>query len=309
MRTHLVTGGAGFIGSHLVRRLVAEGDRVVVLDNLDTGSRENLTGVDLELVVGDIRDRSVVDRCAQGVDTVFHLAAIASVPRSVEDPATSFAVDVIGTHNVFEAARAASARRVVCASSAAVYGENPSERLDESELPAPLSPYGAHKAAMESLAGATSHALGLPVVCLRFFNVYGARQDPRSSYAGVIAAFLGVLSRGGVPTVHGDGLQSRDFVHVSDVVEALLLAAERGEPGAAYNVGTGHPTSVLDLLRTIQAQLGSSDAVRFTESRAGDLRTSCASIDRLRALGYAPRRTLTEGLAETATWYREQASS
>lgn len=307
MQTHLVTGGAGFIGSHLVRRLLADGHRVVVLDNFDTGSRENLAGLDLELVEGDLRDLPTVRRCVEGVHTVFHLGAIASVPRSIEDPVQSFDVDVRGSHHVFEAARQAGVQRVVCASSAAVYGENPAPRLGEHELPAPVSPYGAHKAMMEDLARASSHSLGLPVVCLRFFNVYGARQDPRSSYAGVIAAFLGVLSQGGVPTVHGDGGQSRDFVHVSDVVEALLLGARHGEPGRAYNVGTGQPTSVLELLRTIQAQLGGSDEVHFGPARPGDLRTSCADIASLQGLGFHPTRTLVEGLAETATWYLEQA--
>lgn len=304
MRTALVTGGAGFIGSHLVRRLVADGLRVRVLDNLDTGREANLDGVDLDFVRADVRDADAVLRATEGCAEVYHLAAVASVPRTVADPAESFAVNGLGTHHVLEAARRTGVACVVCASSAAVYGPTHVPRVGEDAPLRPQSPYGAEKACMEQLASAYAASYGLGVVCLRFFNVYGPRQDPNSPYSGVIAAFLAALVQGRVPEVHGDGSQSRDFVAVDDVVTACRLAATKGAPGGVYNVGTGQPTSVIALLRALQSALGTSDAVRFGPRRAGDLDASCAQIARLEALGFRADVGLAEGLAATAAWYR-----
>lgn len=306
MSTALVTGGAGFIGSHLVRSLLADGVRVRVLDDLSTGHRAHLDGLDVELTVGDVRDAGTVRSVAAGCSELYHLAAIASVPRTVAEPALSFAVNLGGTHQVLEAARTCGVERLIFASSAAVYGPATMARIPEGAPLRPQSPYGAEKAAGEQLVRAYAASYGMHAVSLRFFNVYGPRQDPSSPYSGVIAAFLGALVQGRIPEIHGDGSQSRDFVSVADVVAACRLAASRGVPGEAYNVGTGHPTSVLELLRAVQAGLDAPPDVRFGPRRAGDLDTSCADVTGLAALGFVARVPLGDGLAETARWYRDQ---
>ncbi|MEZ4322083.1 MAG: NAD-dependent epimerase/dehydratase family protein [Myxococcota bacterium] len=302
----LVTGGAGFIGSHLVRRLLADGWRVRVLDNFDTGHRSNLDGLAVDVLEGDLR--TDCEAAVAGCSRVFHLAAIASVPRSVAHPDESFAVNALGTSRLFEASRRAGVSRVVCASSAAVYGPTGAV-VSEDQVLRPQSPYGAEKAAMEHLATAYGAALGLEVVCLRFFNVYGPRQDPSSAYAGVIAAFCAALAAGRVPVVHGDGSQSRDFVYVSDVVDALVLAADHGVAGVPYNVGTGRPTSVIELLRNLQAALDAPPDATFGDRRAGDLDRSCADVSRLATLGFRAQVDLAEGLLHTGRWYREHFAS
>ena len=308
MAMHLVTGGAGFIGSHLVESLVSQGHHVKVLDNFDTGTRANLTGIDVEVLDGDIRDPDACAQATAGCDTVFHLAAIASVPRSVADPSMSFSVNATGTSNVFEAARHAGVRQIVGASSAAVYGPCTLAQIPESAPLLPQSPYGAEKATMEQLASAYNSCFDIDVTCMRFFNVYGSRQDPNSSYSGVIAAFLATILRGNTPTVHGDGSQSRDFVHVSDVVAACQRCANPEVPNGVYNVGTGRPTSVLELLRTIQSALSAPEGFNQTPRRTGDVDTSCADISRLTEVGYHPQMSLADGLKRTAMWYRDAAT-
>jgi UDP-glucose 4-epimerase len=309
--TALVTGGAGFIGSHLVEALAAAGRTVRVLDDLSTGSPENLAHGDPapELIRGSVTDAAAVERAVAGCDTVFHLAALASVARSVEDPRASHAACATGTLSVLDAARKAGVRRVVYAGSASAYGgASDAAGQDENTPLVALSPYAAAKLAGELYTEAFAHTYGLETVRLRFFNVFGPRQRADSPYSGVIAIFTALLAAGRAPTVHGDGLQSRDFVYVSDVVNALLLAADRpGVSGRVYNVGTGASVTLLQLIAELNAILGTSAVPVHGPPRTGDVRHSRAKIDRIRAdLGYAPAVPFAEGLRRTLAWYREQ---
>ena len=245
MRT-LVTGGAGFIGSHIVRRLLELGHAVRVLDDFSTGSRDNLAEVssDVEITAGDVRDADALERVANGCEVIFHEAAIVSVPYSIEHPMESHAVNVVGTLNTLEVARRVGARRVVFASSAAVYGAEPTLPKVESMLPAPISPYGVEKLTCEHYLAAWAHLFGVETVALRYFNVFGPRQDPSSPYSGVISVFVDRLLAGRGVTFFGDGRQTRDFVYAGDVAEANVLAASaRGVSGRAYNVACGRETS------------------------------------------------------------------
>lgn len=305
----LVTGGAGFIGSHLVEALAARGRPVRVLDDLSTGQASNLDHIAArpELVRGCVTDPAAVARAAEGCEVVFHLAALASVAKSVEDPATSHAACATGALNVLHAARAAGARRVVYAGSASAYGgaSDPAGQSEDTPLAA-LSPYAAAKLAGEFYAQAFAHTYGLETVRLRFFNVFGPRQRADSPYSGVIAIFAALLAAGRAPTVHGDGLQSRDFVYVTDVVQALLLAADApGASGRVYNVGTGGCVTLLELVAELNALLGTRAVPVHGPARAGDVRHSRARIDRARAdLGYAPAVPFAEGLRRTLEWAR-----
>ncbi len=306
----LVTGGAGFIGSHLVTRLLREGHQVRVLDDLSTGKRENLAHVagDVELLVADVRDRARVEAAAQGCDTIFHEAAIVSVPRSIDDPQESHDVNIQGTLNVLHAARRHGVRRVVFACSAAVYGEEPGLPKSETMLAAPISPYGVEKLAGEAYVLAWSKLYGVEGVSLRYFNVFGPRQDPRSPYSGVISIFVERALAGEVPTIFGDGLQTRDFVEVDDVVQANVLAATRPQAnGRAYNVGGGRETSLLDVLAAIGRAVGRTITPNHAPPRAGDIRASVADIRRAREeLGYAPRVSVEDGLARLVEWARSR---
>lgn len=301
----VVTGGAGFIGSHLVEALTARGDAVRVLDDLSTGSPENLPA-SVELVRADLADAESVRRIVAGAAVVFHLGAIASVQRSIEDPPLIHRVCGTGTLNVLEAARREGVRRVVYASSAAVYGVPDGPVQSESAALRPLSPYAAAKLAGEFYLQAFTACHGLETVALRFFNVYGPRQRADSPYSGVIALFLAALLEGRTPTIFGDGLQSRDFVAVEDVVQALLLAAESpGASGRVYNVGTGRSVTLLDLIAALNALLGTTVQPAHAPPRTGDIRHSRADISRAREeLHYEPRVSLEEGLARTLRWYR-----
>lgn len=297
--THcLVTGGAGFIGSHLVDALTAAGARVRVLDNFSTGKRDNLSA-GVEIIEGDIRDRSVLTQAMRGITHVFHEAAIASVAASVEDPIATDDVNVRGTLHVLEAARACGAQRVMFASSASVYGSPEVLPVHEDMAPRPESPYAVSKLAAEAYCCAAYTTYGLETISLRYFNVYGPRQDPRSPYSGVISIFLQAVGEGRAPTIFGDGQQTRDFIHVSDIVRANLLAAAapRAACGTAYNCGTGRQTSLLQLLDMLEEIAGSRIERVFAAARPGDVRRSCADITRIgRALGFAPGMTLAEGL-------------
>jgi UDP-glucose 4-epimerase len=304
----LVTGGAGFIGSHLVEGLVAGGWPVRVLDDLSTGVAGNLAGLSPvpELIHGDVGDPAVVQRAMQGIGTVFHLAALASVQRSVEAPADSHRVCATGTLHVLDSARRCGVRRVVYAGSASAYGIPDGDTQSERTAVRPLSPYAAAKLAGEVYCEAFSATYALETVRLRFFNIFGPRQRADSPYSGVIAIFAAALSEGRTPTIFGDGLQTRDFTDVSDVVQALLLAAERpGVSGEVFNIGTGHGTSLLDLVAALNRQLGTAVVPKHAEPRTGDIRHSCADISKARTmLGYVPRVPFEEGLARTLAWYR-----
>jgi UDP-glucose 4-epimerase len=307
----LVTGGAGFIGSHLVESLAQQGRRVRVLDDFTTGLRENLARIDPtpEIIDGDVADPAVVMRAAQDVNVIFHLAALASVQRSVEAPADTHRVCATGTLHVLDAARRAGVRRVVYAGSSSAYGVPVGEVQTERDPLAPLSPYAAAKLAGEMYAQSFTAAFGLETVRLRFFNIFGPRQRADSPYSGVIALFAAALSAARTPTVYGDGLQTRDFTFVTDVVQALTLAAEKpGVSGRVFNIGTGRGISVLELVAALNRQLGTDIAPRHAPARAGDVRHSRADITLARReLGYEPTVCFEDGLAKTLAWNHGQS--
>lgn len=298
---YLVTGGAGFIGSHIAAALRGQGERVRIFDNFSTGKLENIqaVGPDVEIVRADLRDIDALRGAMAGVTVVFHQAALASVPRSVADPTTALDVNVVGTHHVLLAARDAGLRRMIMASSCAVYGDKPHLPSSEGAPVDPISPYAAHKLADECLCAAFSHTYGLETVALRYFNVYGPRQDPTSEYAAVIPKFLHAMLAGERPIVFGDGNQTRDFVYVDDVVKANLLAAtSQVAAGHVMNVGTGVRTSLNDLLHTAGQLLGVDPTADYRDSRAGDVHDSVAEIALARRiLGYEPRVPFRDGLA------------
>jgi UDP-glucose 4-epimerase len=305
----LVTGGAGFIGSHLVEALAAGGRPVRVLDDFSTGQRANLAAVRPapEIVDGDVADPATVERAMAGVGLVFHLAALASVQLSVENPGATHRVCATGTLNILDSARRAGARRVVYAASASAYGVPRGDVQTEDEPVRPLSPYAAAKLAGELYAQAFATTYGLETVCLRFFNIFGPRQRADSPYSGVIALFTQALLAGRTPRVYGDGLQSRDFTYVGDVVQALLKAAAApGVSGRVYNVGTGRGVSVLELVAALNRLLGTERRPEHGPPRAGDVRHSRADISRARRdLGYEPAVSFEDGLARTLRWYQE----
>ncbi|MBP9733232.1 MAG: NAD-dependent epimerase/dehydratase family protein [Candidatus Omnitrophica bacterium] len=305
-RKCVVTGGAGFIGSHLVCELVRLGARVTVVDDLSTGKRSNLAGAPgVRLIRADINGSGVMQKALAGSDTVFHLAAVASVQQSIEDPIGTHEVNATGALRVFAEAAKAGARKVVYASSAAVYGDADASRpLREEDAGTTLSFYAEHKALNERYARLCGKMYGLRTAGLRFFNVYGPRQDPSSPYSGVISIFTSKMAAGETPLIFGDGGQTRDFVFVADVVQALLLAAglERST-GRVYNVASGRPMSVNQLAARIAAVLEKNIKPLHKPARAGDIRHSQASIARItRELGYRPRVKSEDGLRITVEW-------
>jgi UDP-glucose 4-epimerase len=309
--TALVTGGAGFIGSHLVERLLRDGARVRILDNFSSGSRELLPfasryGAALEIIEGDIRDLAAVERAAAGTSVIFHQAAMRSVPRSVADPLGANENNVTGTLHVLQAARAAGVRRVVYASSSSVYGANPELPKREDQAPAPISPYAVSKAAGEQYAAVWSRLYEVETVGLRYFNVFGPRQDPASEYAAVIPRFILWAMRGEPLEVHGDGTQSRDFTYVDNVVEANLLAARAtGAGGEAFNVGCGERVSLLAIIGMLEKTLGRTVARRHTPARAGDVPHTLADIGKAkRLLGYQPLVAFDEGFRRTVEYFK-----
>jgi len=300
-RSALVTGGAGFIGSHLVDRLVAESWRVRVLDDFSTGHEANLAGCAdrIELLRGDIRAPMSLARAMRGVEVVFHQAAIASVPRSVEDPIGTHEVNALGSLRVLEAARAAGVRRVVYAASCAVYGDGPELPKFEGLAPRPLSPYALQKYMGEAYCGIYTRLHGLETVALRYFNVYGPRQDPRGEYAAVVPRFIEACLAGEPPVVFGDGEQTRDFVMVDDVVAANLRAADAEKAvGHVCNVASGSETSLNALLDELRELTGNRCEARYVSARPGDVRRSVACLAAARErLGYEPQVSLRAGLA------------
>ncbi len=299
----LVTGGAGFIGSHLVDGLLERGADVRVLDNLSNGRRENLSHVKdrITFLEGDIRDFEICRKACDGVSYVFHQAALGSVPRSMEDPATFFAVNVSGTANVFAAARDANARRVVYASSSSVYGDNEDLPKREGNEGRPLSPYALSKRMNEELAETFGRCFGMELVGLRYFNVYGPRQDPAGPYAAVIPRFFAACQAGRPPRIYGDGEQSRDFTFVKDVVEANLLAATaRFDAQGAFNIGAGSRTTVNDLARAICHVMGTGLELDHADPRPGDVLHSVADTTRARqSFGFKATTSLDDGIIHT----------
>jgi len=309
MAEYLVTGGAGFIGSHIVHALAARGKSVRVFDNLETGSLANLEAVRdrIEWVQGDLRDAAAIERAVHGVRYVLHQAALASVPRSVDDPLTTDAVNVGGSLRLLAAARAAGVRRLVFASSSSIYGDSPSLPKVESMPANPLSPYALQKLAGETYFCLFHRLYGLETIALRYFNVFGPRQNPQSQYAAVIPLFITRLLRGARPIVYGDGEQTRDFSYVENVVEANLraLAAGPRAVGRVYNIACGERIGLNQLLGLIGDELGVRPDPIYAEPRPGDVRHSLADISAAReALGYAPAIGASEGLRRTIAFYR-----
>ncbi len=302
MTRYLVTGGAGFIGSSLTRTIVERGGEVRVLDSFLTGNEENLADLpDVEVVRGDVRDLDGLRVAMQGVERVLHQAAVPSVARSVKDPLLSNAANVEGTLNVLIAARDAGVPRVVFASSSSVYGDTPTLPKVETMLPGPLSPYAVTKLTGEQYLKVFHHLYGLETVALRYFNVFGPRQDPSSDYAAVIPLFVSLMARGQAPTIHGDGTQSRDFTYIDNVVQANLLACEApGVGGEVFNVACGQRYTLLDLVAALNQILGTSLEPTFGPRREGDVMHSLADIEKSRRLlGYEPATTFAEGLERT----------
>lgn len=306
---YLVTGGAGFIGSHIAEALVGRGDRVRVLDNLMTGKRENLKHLisDIQFIEGDIRDFDTVRRAMDGVGIVFHEAAIPSVPRSVKEPVLNHEVNVNGTFNVLLAARDAGVRRVVYAASSSAYGEKGTDAKVETQLPDPLSPYAVAKLVGEFYCRVFTGVYGLETVALRYFNVFGPRQDPSSPYSGVISKFITELLNGRQPVIFGDGEQSRDFTYVANVVDANLRAADApAASGHIINLGLNQRTTLNQLLDELQRIIGASVKPVYHEARPGDIRHSLADVTlATELLDYHPQVDLADGLRQTVEWYRQ----
>ena len=303
----LVTGAAGFIGSNLVDGLLAAGHEVCGLDNFSTGHRGNLRHVadEIDLVEGDLRSYERVSRAVEGCDAVFHEGAMPSVPRSVQDPLTSSEINIGGTLNVLLAARDAGVRRVIFASSSSVYGDAPGFPRVESQATSPVAPYAVSKLAAEQYCRVAHLVYGLETVCLRYFNVFGRRQDPFSQYSAVIPKFIIAMRDGERPTVHGDGTQSRDFTHIDDVVAANLLALDApAAAGGIYNIACGRQISLNDLVAELNVVLGTDIEADFVEPRAGDIKHSLADVGRAaRDLGFRASVDFSEGLRRTSEDY------
>jgi len=305
---YLVTGGAGFIGSHLVEHLVAQGHEVVVLDDFSTGKRENLEGLrgKLEIIEGTVTDAATCARACRGATFVLHQAALASVPRSLRDPVATHHANVTGTLNVLLAARDAGVRRVVYAASSSAYGTTADLPKYEKMVARPMSPYAVSKLAGEHYCRALTVSFGLETVALRYFNIFGPRQDPASQYAAVVPKFISAAQRNEGPVIYGDGEQTRDFTFVANAVRANMLAciAPSAACGEVFNVGCGGRISVNELWRRIAALVGSSAQPLYAPSRAGDVRDSLASLEQSEhVLGYAPAVTIDDGLRQTVEWF------
>jgi UDP-glucose 4-epimerase len=319
MSAYLITGGAGFIGSSIARRLLEMGHSVRVLDDFSTGRRENIADIEskVELVVGDFCDPKVCDRCVGDVEVIFHVGAIPSVPRSVDHPRESHDANVNGTFNVLMAARRAGTKRVVYSASSSAYGDTPTLPKLESMRPAPLSPYAVSKLVGEYYCACFANVYGMETVALRYFNVFGPRQDPNSAYAAVIPAFVTRMLRGEPPIVFGDGEQSRDFCFIDNVINANLLAGgvlkADGQPakmnGEVCNIACGERTTLNDIIAMINAELGTDIRAEYRDRRPGDVKDSLADISEARrVLGYQPEIMFAEGLRRTIAWYRKQQS-
>ncbi len=314
MKTYLITGVAGFVGSHIADALIARGDRVRGFDNLSTGKRENVSrGVDF--IVGDLADADAIAKACIGVDGIFHQGALPSVPRSVKNPRPSHVSNIDGTFNLLEGARSAGVKRVMYAASSSAYGNQPGFPRVEAMLPQPIAPYPAQKLAGEIYMQSYARVYAMETVCLRYFNIFGPRQTPDSPYSGVIAKFaLSMLKPGAEPpTIQGDGEQARDFTYVDNAVSANLLAMDAPAEkvaGRVFNVACGKNHTLNELYSTLAKLTGYSQAARYTETRSGDIRNSLADVTAAReAFGYVPRISFAEGLGRTVAWHREQLAA
>ncbi len=306
----LVTGGAGFIGSHLVEALVADGAQVRVLDNFRTGQPTNLAGLDVELMEGDVSDWEVVKTAVSDCDLIFHLAAMVSVPESVQNPSLNHRINVNGTFNVFEAARQVGIQRIVYSSSSAVYGDLPELPARETSLVTPISPYGSAKWMNEIMAESYRTSFGMELIGLRYMNVFGPRQDPSSPYSGVLSIFCKAAINGTAISIYGDGSQTRDFVFVKDVVQANLRAAQL--PSAqfpmnpVFNVGQGEATTINEVVDMLAELVGRPFPVNYTPEREGDIKHSVADISHVQhTLGFQPQVRVIDGLKETLAWFEK----
>lgn len=312
MANYLVTGGAGFIGSHLTEALVRRGHRVRVVDSLITGKRRNLDHISgVEFMEGDLAESGVAERAVAGMDFILHQAAIPSVPRSVKDPVTSNRANITASLNVLVAARDAGVRRLVYAGSSSAYGDTPTLPKREDMPTNPLSPYALQKLVVEQYCQLFTKLYGLETVTTRYFNVFGPRQDPGSPYSGVISLFSTALLEGRSPVIYGDGEQTRDFTYVANVVDGVLRACEAPDvAGQMMNVATGGRISLNDLLNTMNKILGTSLTATYMEPRPGDVRDSQADISKAKTLlGYVPSVDLAEGLTRTLDWCRSEAAA
>ena len=311
MAHYLVTGGGGFVGSNIVQTLLERGERVRVLDNFATGRQQNLAGLanEIELIEGDIRDPQVTARAVAGVDYVLHQAALGSVPRSVQDPITSNDVNVNGTLNMLWAAKQAGVKRFVTASSSSVYGNTPQLPKEEAMSPNPISPYAVSKLACERYTMSFHAVYGLPTVALRYFNVFGPKQDPLSQYAAVIPRFISAIKKGEAPVVYGDGEQSRDFTFIENVVQANLLACTApAAPGQFMNIACGDRYSLNTLLQLLAEIIGKDVRPIYQAERSGDVKHSLASIERAKkVLGFSPAVNFRDGLKRTVAWFLENS--
>jgi nucleoside-diphosphate-sugar epimerase len=307
MAGFLVTGGAGFIGSHLVEYLQKRGERVRVLDNFSTGKMENIEAVaeHVELITGDVRDRKACEESVKGIDFILHEAAVCSVPRSIEDPVATNETNVDGTLNLLMAAKEAGVKRFICASSSSVYGDSEVLPKVETMSPNPGSPYGVTKHVQENYCGVFHKIYGLETVCLRYFNVYGPKQDPYSPYSAVIPSFISSLLRDDSPTIYGDGEQTRDFTYVSDCVQANWKACHaQGIGGGVFNIATGKRTPISRLYRELLNLLGKEISPIYASARQGDIKHSVADITLAKAeMGYSPSFDIGVGLKECLQWY------
>jgi len=313
MSTYLITGGSGFIGSNLVAMLLAKGETIRVLDNFATGQRSNLKPFadQIDIVEGDIRSYHLVRDAVQGVDYVLHQAALPSVPRSVRDPITTNEVNVLGTLNLLQAARDAGVKRLVAASSSSLYGDSKVLPKEESMASNPLSPYAISKLAAEQYCQSFSRIYGFETVCLRYFNVFGPRQDPNSQYSAVIPRFITRILNDEPITIHGDGSQSRDFSFIDNVTQANYLATTASNvSGEVINVACGARHTLVDLIGLISQLTGKEPTVSYTESRAGDVSHSQADIGKARRLlGYEPAVDVKTGLEQTIQWFQQNQSN
>ncbi|MGM5468959.1 SDR family oxidoreductase [Flavobacteriaceae bacterium LMO-SS05] len=306
MKKYLITGGAGFIGSHIAEYLANEGHEVCVLDNLRTGFEKNLEGLDLRFFKGDIRDKDIVQETAQNADAIFHLAALVSVPESLLKLDECIDINVLGTINLLDAAKKNSNCKVVLSSSAANYGDNPVLPKVETMFPEPMTPYAISKLDGEYYFKMYFNQYHLETVSLRYFNVFGPRQNPKSAYAAAVPIFINKALKNEPLTIYGDGLQTRDFIYVKDVVRANLLASQKGNE--TYNVALGHSTSILELAEKIIETTNSKSEIQFLDERPGDIKHSKADPSKFNQLGFKPQYTIEQALSETIEFYDYELS-